>query len=194
MTKGRSLAGAVLVVLAVPGCGAAVAGGAGAGEDPTPGVVVLVKADGWRSEWGEATLFEYHAIAEVAFDEATARAAWDDSVPADLPERDGEPREAGRYGDLADVDFAEQALVVYSAGQSGSCPAWISDVAFTNGTVELTEDSHVPGDACTDDYRAYRLVLAVDRDRLPRPEDLPTERVLVDGNDLPALVTGYPLS
>jgi hypothetical protein len=192
MTSGRSLLASALVVVAASGCAAGAAAGPERETTPLPGVVVLAKADGWRSALNDTKAIDYFTIAEVAYDEATARAAWDDTVPADLPERDGEPHEPGRYGDLADVDFREQAVVVYSAGQSGTCPAWVSDLVFEDGTVEVTEDGHTPGDACTDDYRAYRLVLAVDRERLPPPEALPTEQVLVDGYDRPAVVAGYP--
>ncbi len=184
------MAAALLVVCAVStGCARLSAGG-----PTTEGVTVLAKADGWRDALStDESMGGYYAIAEVAYDEESARTAWRDAVPADLPEREGEPRESGRYGDVEAIDFDRQVLVVYSSGQSGACPGWLADIAVDDGTVEFIEGRHMPGDGCTDDYNAYRLVLAVDRDRLPPSGDLPTEQVLVDGNDLAGLVVAYPV-
>ncbi|MGY1842193.1 hypothetical protein [Modestobacter sp. SYSU DS0875] len=166
----------------------------GACSGPTAdGVTTLVKADGRSPSLGSEDVGGgYYAVLEVAYDEATAAAAWDAVVPSGLPSADGEPREPGRYGALEDVDLAEQVLVVFSGGQSGVCPGWLGDVSVADGEVHLEERRHVPGDGCTDDFAPYRLVLAVDRDRVPAAEALPTERVLVDGRDLAGLVTSYP--
>jgi hypothetical protein len=184
---------AVLVVL-VAGCTNPVDRGPANGWPAAEGVVVLAKADGWRDGLRpEGTPHEYFAVLEIAYDATTAQAAWEDSVPGDLPERDGEPREPGRYGSLDAVDFAEQVLVVYSSGESGSCPGWLADVSTTNGTVQLTSGAYVPDEACTDDYNAYRLVLAVDRDRLPVAAELPTEQARFDGGGVDVLVAAYPV-
>ena len=193
MRKGRSLLAVALLAVPATGC-AGHLGADGAGGWPTEdGVTILAKADGWRDALStDESMGGFYAIGEIAYDEATARAAWVDAVPADLPDREGEPRESGRYGDLEGIDFDRQVLVVYSSGQSGACPGWVADIAVDDRTVEVTEGRHMPGDGCTDDYNAYRLVLAVDRDRLPPLEDLPTEQVLVDGHDLAAVVAAYP--
>ncbi|MGY1856726.1 hypothetical protein [Modestobacter sp. SYSU DS0290] len=156
------------------------------------GVATLVKADGWSPSLDRGDFGGYHTVLEIAHDEATAAAAWATVVPDDLPSAGGEPREPGRYGALEDVDFAEQVLVVLSGGQSGVCPGWLGDVSVADGEVNLEERRHVPGNGCTEEYAPYRLVLAVDRDSVPAADALPTERVLVDGRDLPALVTSYP--
>lgn len=177
---------AVALVAATAGCSLV------PGAAPVAGVTVLAKADGWSPSVDDERFGGYVAIVEVAYDQDAARAAWDATVPADLVERSGEPREAGRYGSLDDVDFEEQVLVVFSGGQSGACPSWLSDLAVDGGTVEMSRGEHVPGDGCTDDYNAYRLVLAVDREKLPASDRLPTEDVLVDGRDLAGLVTAYP--
>ena len=51
---------------------------------------------------------------------------------------------------------------------------------------------HPPDGSCTADYMAYRLVLAVDRGKVPAEADLPVAEVLVDGQDPGGLVTAYP--
>ena len=178
---------AVALVAATAGC-SLVPGAAPVAD----GVTVLAKADGWSPSVDDERFGGYFAIVEVAYDRDAARAAWDAVVPAGLVERSGEPREAGRYGSLDDVDFEEQVLVVFSGGQSGGCPGWLGDVSADDGQVLLAERRHMPGNGCTDDYNAYRLVLAVDREKLPAADRLPTEDVLVDGRDLAGLVTAYP--
>jgi hypothetical protein len=181
-----------VLLVAVAGCGGQTADGVTPDGMTSDGVTTLAKADGWRSAIATDEVFgRYFVVVEIAYDEATARTAWEDAVPGDSPERSGEPREPGVYGDLDDVDFAEQVLVVYSSGQSGACPGWLADMSVQDGTVELAEDRHMPGNACTDDYNAYRLVLSVDRDRVPAEDDLPTEQVRVDGRDIAGLVTAY---
>jgi hypothetical protein len=184
MGRGRRCAAAAVLT---------VAAGTGCGGPTADGVTTLAKADGWRSALAsDEVLGGYHALAEIAYDEATARTAWQDAVPDGAPERSGEPREPGVYGDLDDVDFAGQVVVVYSSGQSGACPGWLADISVEDGTVQLAEGRHMPGNGCSDDYNPYRLVLAVDRDRVPAEDDLPTEDVFVDGRDLAGLITAYP--
>jgi hypothetical protein len=172
--------------------------------EPDTGVQVLAKADEWRA------LLGFHGVVEVAYDEATAAQAWAENVPADLVRRTGDPALPGLYGDLADIDFDREALVVYSSGQSGTCPEWLTGIELTEqGTVQLTTTSTPtlfgtptlfatgrgePVGICTADRDEYRLVLAVDRDRLPPISGLPTTRVQFD-DEQPfggGLVTTYP--
>lgn len=167
----------------------------GDASDPIDdGITVLAKAEGWSAslQTEDERFGGYFAVLEIAYDGDAARAAWDAAVPADLVERSGEPREAGRYGSLDDVALDDQVLVVFSGGESGACPGWLGDVSVEDGEVHLEERRHMPGNGCTDDYNAYRLVLAVDRDKVPAADQLPTEDVLVDGRTLAGLVTTYP--
>ena len=154
------------------------------------GVRPLAKIGQWR----DASEVSFVRM-EVAFDRATAERAWHDNVPDDLPVRDGRPAEPGRYGDLDDIDFDSQALVVWSAGESGSCPAWLSDVLTDRrGTIaDTTEDTggFLGGGGCSDAFSPYTMLLAVDRARLPEPGALPVELLEPDGTELGQLVT-YP--
>jgi hypothetical protein len=106
-------------------------------------------------------------VVEIVYDEETARAAWADNVPDGLPARSGHPVQVGIYGDLDEVD----------------------------GTLDVVETSAIPdrADGCNDSRVPYRVVLALDRDRLPEPDDLPMDEMRLDGRDLTdALVTTYP--
>jgi hypothetical protein len=188
------LAGALLLVAA---CADPDAAGppAGAGVDPdaaAEGVVPLAKVEGWRDQTGDVgTPF---AILEIAGDRDTAERAWRENVSDGLPAAEGVPDEPGRYGSLEQVDFDRQAVVVWSSGESGTCPAWLFDVRTRDdGAVEIelrsVTDLMEEEVMCTMDYRPYRMVLAVDRDRLPDAADLPTE----DVRGVPdARVTSYP--
>jgi hypothetical protein len=153
----------------------------------------LAKADGWRE--GLVERFDGDmpfALVEIAFDRATAELAWAENVPDGLPRRDGRPEQPGRYGDLDAVDFSTHAVVVWSSGQSGTCPAWLADISTRDDAVEIhTAQS---GQICTDDYRPYRMLLAVERDRLPDPDEFPVSNVIVDGRSggSPSLVDRYP--
>jgi len=186
----RQLAAVALVTLTAGCSGLPFLGS----ERIADGITVLAKADGWSPslETADERFGAYFAVLEIAYDEDAARAAWEATVPADLAERSGRPREAGRYGSLDDVDLDAQVLVVFSGGQSGACPGWLSDVSGDDGAVVLEEGRHMPGNGCTDDYNAYRVVMAVDRDKVPPVDELPTEDVLVDGKALRGLVTSYP--
>ncbi len=167
----------------------------GIGTSPAPiddGITVLAKVDGWSGPLSTDESLGVNLVVEIAYDEDAARAAWADSVPADLPGRSGEPRESGRYGSLDDVDLAEQALVVYSAGQSGACPGWLTDFSVDGDVLAVAETEHVPGNACTDDFDPYRLVLAVDRDKLPAADRLPLRTARDGDREFDALVTRYP--
>lgn len=154
-------------------------------DDDGP-VVPLVKAHGWR----ESLDRDWSALVEIAYDRATAATAWADNVPDDLPVADRDDAEPGVYASLADVDFAQQAVVVWSAGESGSCPQWLGDIRTDDGggTIHLNRDT-AGGPVCTEDYTPYRMLVAVDRDRLPHPDRLPTDDV--DGV-ADTRVTTYP--
>ena len=111
---------------------------------------------------------------------------------AELPERSGQPREVGRYGTLGDLTLGEQALVVYSSGQSGSCPGWVADLSHDRDVLVVRETEHVAGDGCNDSFAPYHLVLAVDRDKLPAAGDLPLRTARNGDREHDALVTTYP--
>lgn len=151
-----------------------------ASDPPDAAVEPLVKADGFRDDLEIEDV--PWALLEIAYDRQTAERAWEQNVPDDLPERGGQPAEPGRYGDFAQVDFDRQALVVWHAGQSGTCPAWLDDVnTDAAGDVHVEIDTTAEeGEFCTDDYRGYRMVLAVDRDRLPDPDQLPRDTIRDD--------------
>jgi hypothetical protein len=174
-------------------------GRASVSPEPDEGVKVLAKADGWRAPLGT-----FYGVVEIAYDEVAAKQAWAENVPADLVRRSGDPEQPGLYGDLADIDFAREALVVYSSGQSGTCPGWLTGIEVAGpGTVQITTTftsatfATVQGERvgdCTADYSPYRIVLSIDRDRLPPVSALPTTSVLFNGEQLGdgGLVTTYP--
>lgn len=150
-------------------------GGGGSGAAIQP----LAKADGWRDGLTDSAMNPF-GLVEIAYDSATAEVVWQENVPDGLPERDGRPTEPGRYGSLESVDFGTHAVVVWSSGQSGSCPGWLADIRTdADGTVEI--ETGDDGSTCTADYRPYRLVLAVALDRLPERDQLPASSVTVDG-------------
>lgn len=194
--EGRSrMVAALLAVWAVSACSGAFLS-VHEGRPLADGVTILARIDGWRSELTsdpDGTRQVPDLLLEISYDEATARAAWADNVPGDVPAGSGDPGEFGIHADLDDVDFSQDAVVVYSAGQSGSCPAWLVDATYAAGAFDVVESDEVPegSDGCSDVRVPYRLVLAVDRDKLPPPEDLPVDRVHVDGQDIDGLVTEY---
>lgn len=177
-----AMCGAALLL--VGGCGEAV--GPGGSDAPGNGevgaVTVLAKADGWRDGLQESAGHPYLWI-EVATDPATARQAWEDNVPTELPRGEGRPDEPGLYVPFEDIDLDTQALVVVSSGESGTCPAWVEDLRVLADRVEVDLGS-VDELACTDDFNPYRLVLAVDRDRLPATDDLPLTTIDVPSENL----------
>lgn len=157
-------------------------------------VVPLAKAEGWRQNLGTGP--PPFAIVEIAFDEETAHRMWEDNVPQDLRERAGDPERPGLYGDLDGVDFDTEVVVVWSSGESSSCPGWLAAIQTdAAGTVRVERDdtSGMFG-ACTEDYNPYRMILAVDRERLPAPDMLPSADVtgVPDAPGAGGLVTAYP--
>jgi hypothetical protein len=175
----------VVAVLALAACGDAASTGVAAGDPVWP----LAKAEGWRDDLDPASVsFE---VVEIAYDRQTAERAWRENVPEGLRRESGAPDRPELYGSLDEVDFDAQVVVVWSSGQSGSCPGWLADLRTDSaGTLHLERD-RAGGRYrdCTDDYNPYRMVLAVDRERVPAPEDLPTE----DVSGVPeAVVVAYP--
>jgi hypothetical protein len=142
---------------------------------PSEVVDTLAKASDWRDGLTEEDGMAF-AVFEVAYDRDTAETAWRDNVADDLEPRDTElPAEPGVYGGLDEVDFERQAVVVWSSGESGSCHEWLTDIDTTDGTITIERDATAA--VCTDDYNAYRLVLAVARDHLPAADELSAARL-----------------
>lgn len=134
----------------------------------------LAKAEGWLDELGPET----EALLEIAYDRPAAQRAWQANVPDGLERDPGEPAAPGVFATLADVDFDQEAVVAWSAYESPSCPEWLADVRTdADGTVHLDTDA-AGGPACETVARPYRMVLAVDRDRLPDPTALPANDVV----------------
>ena len=182
----------VAVALAASGCSRPDAASTPAADD---GVVVLAKAAGWRDGLQEAAAHPY-ILMEVATSADSAEQAWADNVPTTLTEADGDPADPGVYETLEAVDLDRQAVVVFSSGESGTCPAWVRSLSTTGGRVEVVLASTAgEGQACTDDFRPYRLVLAVDLDRLPSPDELPVDAIDVPSENLAGVdgrVATYP--
>lgn len=169
--------------------GTFVLAGCGTGFDTDPALEPLAKADGWRGEL-EPTATPF-AVVEIAYDRETAEAAWHENVPGEVEERGSTG--PGVFGDLDRVDFGEEAVIVWSSGESGSCPGWLADIDTAQGRVVLERDRDKSrlSDACTADYRPYRMILAVDRERLPAADELP----ITDVEGVPdGLVDAYPAS
>lgn len=188
MKRDLVLATIIVASLFATACG----GDDGITQDGDPAVTVLARADGWRHDLQKTAAF---MVIEIAEDDDTAMRAWGDNVPVSLPAADGDPVEPGVYGALEDVDVTRQALVVVSSGGSSSCPPWVTDLATFEDRVEVTLARDGAATACTDDFHPYRLLLAVDRDRLPRAEALPVERIDVPSDnltDVEGRVVAYP--
>ena len=118
---------------------------------------------------------------ELAFDHDTAELLWGKHVPDDLPRRRGEPYRAGIHGDIDRVDFDNQAIALWWGGEA-TCPQSVTDVQLSGrSTVELHTTEEEP--TCADMEVSFRMVLAIDRDRLPNVSQLPGNLVVVtDGN------------
>jgi len=126
---------AVLALAAVAllpvGCGDGTTAAPPPASEPPLTPQTLAMVDGWRENLGGSAdgsvvgtaPADAFGVLEVAYDDSTVRALWDAVVPPGLPARSGDPHEPGLYGDLADVDLDEQAVVLWSSGESGSCPS-----------------------------------------------------------------------
>lgn len=193
-----------IVIMLAAGLGVGAAAGCaqsepGSGSGPNDGgsepaavheAEPLAKIEGWRSDAARDEM--PFGVVEVADDVETAQQAWQDNVPEDIGEGDSDVGEPGMYGSLDDIDFEAQVLIVWHSGESGSCPAWLAGIDTVNGSVIIERGEHSPGDACTDDYNPYRMVLAVDRDQLPEVDQLPTEDVSIDDSIIDGRVVAYP--
>ena len=121
------------------------------------------------------------ATLEFAVDPETAVALWDEHVSDELPRGRGKPFGEGIYDDLDSVDFDRQVVALWW-GTEATCPQAVTDVRSPDrATVELhtTEEGH----ACLDMATSFRMLLAIDRDRLPEVSELPVNLVEVtDGH------------
>jgi predicted small secreted protein len=118
----------------------------------------------------------------VAFDERTAAKLWA-TVGAGQLAAESDPAERGRHGELDEVDFAEQAVVLWQWGESGSCPDRLERVFTRDDGVVVVELTATGGPGCTDDFAGYVLLAAVDRAALP--ESLPARGELAGGDGEP---------
>jgi outer membrane protein assembly factor BamB len=132
---------------------------------------------GGANNWaGMAVDPETFAVLEVAYDRESAERAWRENVPEGLDRRDDEhPSAPGVYGLIDDVDFDRQVVVVWSSGESGSCPEYVASIDTSGRDIRVRTDGGFG--VCTSDYNPYRMVVAVDRDRLPAQEELETARL-----------------
>lgn len=115
-----------LVLVAGAACGAV-------GDDVRP----IAKVEGWApSAVAAFDGAQPFAVVEVVFDRESAEKALRDTIPDDLEQRTGEPRNPGLYGSLDAVDFESHAIVLWSSGESGTCPGWLADLAQEDGDGE----------------------------------------------------------
>jgi len=175
----------VVTLLTSAGCGVL----PGLGSES---LITLAKVDGWRE--GFELPPDTFAVLEVAYDSETAQQMSDENLTSDLPERSGDPRDPGRFGDLDDVDFDQQAVALWSGGQSGSCPGWVADVEMVDSVVVVTENAEEP-QGCSDDYNPFRVLVVVDRSDLPEPGELATTKARSSNAHIgkQVLLAAYPL-
>lgn len=102
----------------------AVGGCFGGGFETDEALVPLARADGHRADVQATT----DHLLEIAYDRATAERAWRENAP-DESVSSSSSTGPGLYGDLADVDFETQALVVWSSGDAGGDPRRSNDAA-----------------------------------------------------------------
>lgn len=177
--------------LVVAGLGLLV--GCGDGQ-ATGGVAVLAKTGIGLEEADGALGDPMQPGLRVAVDRATADTLWD-ALEADNLEAVSDPAERGRHGQLGDVDFDGQAVVLWRGGESGSCPERLDGIATQDdGVVEVTLSRSLLAVACTDDYRPYAVLAAADRQALP--EALPARGRAVGPGDqhttFPVVDAGAP--
>ena len=124
----------------------------------------------------------------IAFDPQAAQAAWDEHVPDDADEASSPSSGPGVYAELGEVDFDDQVLAVWYSTESSGCPEWLDGVStgpLWGVRVHVEDDRN----ACLDDIVIYSMLVAVEREQLPSPEDLPTDHVTGAGGT----VTSYPI-
>lgn len=131
-------------------------------------VAVLLKENDWREDPPRSLVEEeYMRLLEIAYDAETGQRLWDDNGPQSSPGDDTDG------SDLPyDIDYSHQALVVWSSGESGSCPETLEGIITDESgavTVELTQPE--PHASCTEDFNRYRVVAAVNLDSVPHLEN-----------------------
>ncbi len=213
MRPWRTLAATGFLVGAflVAGCGGS-STGAGAGASPSPTVAgerPTVTGDGApRTERLSAP--QVRTIAKTAGGPPSGVAAsfstvlvvpyeLVDAVLVDLgvgqlPRRDGEPLESGRYSDLyGSNDLAPgEVLAVWYSGQSGSCPSYLLGLRSTaDGKADVERGpapnptstaitTSTPNAPCSADYNPYRQLVVLSEEAVPAISDLP---VTLEGED-----------
>lgn len=194
----RQSAKGVGVVLAifVVACGGTDSSARSTSGDSELSVVPLAKAEGHRDGVDLLALSPpLHGVLEIAFDPESARQAWDDNTSADLADQEGLPEEPGVYGDLGDVDFETHVVAVWSSGDSSTCPGYVSGIEVDDeGSVDIAlEDAGDSSQPCTADYNPYRMVFALERERVPSADGLPTHDVIGREHlETDVLVAEYP--
>jgi hypothetical protein len=170
----RILAAAALIASIVVAGGCATDSAPGGADAPPR---TLAKVEGWNEDRSSPTAA---GGLEIAYDEEVARLMWSENVPDGLPTKSGDPAEPGIYGSLDDVDFDTQVVAQFSAGESGSCPRWLSDVTTEGQTVKVVTSPDEVG-PCTADFNPYRQIVALDRDDVPSAEDVGGVELVIDG-------------
>lgn len=140
------------------------------------GVVPLAKITAGD---GGAPELEFGPAMQVIDDAQTARRAWEAHVVDGVLRQRGDPDVQGIYRDLDTVSFDRQLVVVWWSSEA-TCPSWVTDVTTTDGVIEVTEFED-DAQGCLDVGSPYRMLLAVDRDRLPEPADLPARLTVTSG-------------
>ncbi len=139
------------------------------------GIEALAKVPAWREEM-QSRVADPSAVIEIAYDAESAERAWAENVPAEFAS--GRPPDYGLYRTMDKVDFETQAVVVWSSGESSGCPGWLADIRWSGEALEVERESYSRSGVCTLDYRPYRMIMAIDRDKLPPGEALPTDQVI----------------
>lgn len=94
----------------------------------------LAKTRGWRLGLEQAVGADVTAVVEIAYDQASARQAWEQHVHDQLPESRS-LHDPGVRGDLDEVDFDEEALLVWSSREAITCPERLEDIDISEGVV-----------------------------------------------------------
>ncbi len=180
----------LLAALIVAACAADDAGGGS--PDGTPDgpsnefgdgeIVTLAKVEGWRDNFENEHGFPY-IVLEIAETRDHIDAAWSANVPNDLAEAASPADGPGIYVAREAVDWDTYALVVFSSGESGTCPEMLTRLELHDDRIDVDVE-HVGGpyEACTDDFRPYRQLFALPVDQLP--EQLPVDRIDVPSRNL----------
>jgi len=110
---------------------------------------------------------------------------WDDVVDENLPKASGDPITSGIYGSLDDVDFDSQVVALFSSGESGTCPSFLSGLSSDGAAIAATTTTVSESDICTSDYRPFAQVVAVDKNDVPAADKLPGAKLSIDGTAMP---------